>query len=89
MRGEQTAAFAELRMAEFRKGGRPVAIALQGAVLALPARIAGKGPSAAEASLWEPHGIHGAVLEAYEYTKARIRMFAQFEAWARKQSKAA
>lgn len=53
------------------EGGAPVAHALRGALRTIPVHVESDLPMDARDGGWEKHGIHGAVLEAEEYAKAR------------------
>jgi hypothetical protein len=56
------------------QGGTPVAVALSGAVSALPKELQSQLPEAAADGGWERWGIHGHALEAAEYTAARAHL---------------
>jgi hypothetical protein len=54
------------------EGGEPVARALEGALRALPPRMASPMPDAARDGSWEAWGIMGEALEAEEHDATRI-----------------
>jgi len=53
------------------EGGEPVALALSGALRALPEKVRSQLPVPAANGGWERWGIHGHALEAAEYAAAR------------------
>jgi hypothetical protein len=56
------------------EGGAPVALALSGAVSALPTEMHSTLPGPASNGGWERWGIHGRALEAAEYAAARAHV---------------
>jgi hypothetical protein len=59
------------------QGGTPVAVALSGALKALPREMHSNLPDRASEGAWERWGIHGHDLEAAEYTAARAHVVAR------------